>query len=78
MSVKVQVTGRDNRAVTNADVFVKWKSSGPSRERTNNSGIADLRCSGGTIEYITVRGAKVSGSIIVGNDEMIEVVYTGT
>lgn len=46
MSVKVQVAGRNNRAGANADVFVKWKTGVTSRERTNNSGIADLKCSG--------------------------------
>ena len=76
MSVKVQVTGGNNRAVANADVFVKWKSGGTSRERTNNSGIADLKCSGGTIEYISVWDKKVLGSVTVGNDEMIEVTYS--
>lgn len=77
MSVKIQVTGRNNRAVANADVFVKWKNGGTSRERTNSSGIADLKCSGGTIEYVTVWGDKVIGTITVGNDEMIEVTYSG-
>ena len=76
MSVKVQVTGENNRAVANADVFVKWKSGGTSRERTNNSGVADLKCSGGTIEYVTVWGNKVLGSVTVGNDDMLEVTYS--
>ena len=76
MSVKIQVTNRNNRAVANADVFVKWKSGSTSRERTNNSGIADLKCSGGTIEYIRVWGEEVSGSRTVSNDEFVEVTYS--
>lgn len=76
MSVKVQVTGRNNRPVVNADVFVKWKTGGTSKERTNNSGIADLNCSGGTIERITVWGEQVCGTMTVGNDALVEVVYS--
>jgi hypothetical protein len=73
MSVKVQVTDSNNRAVAKAEVFVKWKSGGFSKEHTSNSGVADLKCSGGTIEYIEVWGEKVLGTLTVGNDEMVEV-----
>lgn len=76
MSVKIQVTGRNNHAVKNAKVFVKWKSGGTSNEHTNNSGIADLKCSGGTIEYATVWGERVLSTLTVGNDELVEVTYT--
>lgn len=76
MSVRIQVTGSNNRAVRNARVFVKWKT-GTSNATTNNSGIADLKCDGGTIEYIQVWDKNVSGSITVGNDEIVEVTYPG-
>lgn len=76
MSVKVQVTGRNNRAVAKAEVVVKWRSGGLSKEYTNNSGMADLKCSGGTIEYVAVWGEKVLGTLAVGNDDIIEVTYS--
>ncbi len=76
MSVKVQVTGRNNKAVSGAKVFVKWKSGGTSTETTNNSGIADLNCSGGTIEYVTVWDERVLGSVSVGDDDIVEVTYS--
>ena len=76
MSVRVQVTGQNKRAVVNAEVFVKWKNGGTSRERTNSSGVADLNCSGGTIEYITVWSERVLGAIAVGDNDIIEVTYT--
>lgn len=75
MSVRIQVTGSNNRAVSNAKVFVKW-TTGTSNATTNNSGTADLKCDGGTIEYIQVWDKKVLGRITVGNDEIVEVTYT--
>ena len=76
MSVRVQVTGRNNRAVAGATVFVKWKTGGTSERKTNNSGVADLQCDGGTIEYVQVWNEKVLGSVTVGNDEIVEVTYS--
>lgn len=73
MSVKVQVTNSDNRAVAKAEVFVKWQAGGFSKEYTNSSGIADLKCSGGKIEYIQVWGEEVLKTITVGDNEIIQV-----
>jgi len=73
MSVKIQVTDSSGRANAKAKVFVKWVVGGISNAETNSSGIADLKCSGGTIEYITVWDEQVLGKMVVGNDQIVEV-----
>ena len=74
MSVKIQVTDAYGRPNVKARVFVKWKSGGTSNAETNASGLADLKCSGGLIEYITVWDEKVSGAVRVGDNDIFEVV----
>lgn len=73
MSVKVQVFDRDGKALTNADVFVKWKSGSTSRGSTSSNGLIDLRCSGGEIDFMTVWGKSVAHPPRVGNDDTIQV-----
>lgn len=75
MSVRVQVTDKDSKVLKNVTVTVKWQGS-TSERKTNNSGIADMECSGGTIEYIQVWDEKVCGRRVVGNDEIVEVIST--
>lgn len=76
MSVRVMVTDSSNRPIANAEVFVSWGSWQHSSRRTNSAGIADLECSGGTIEYIQVWGERVRGSMRVGDNELIRVTYS--
>jgi len=73
MSVKILVTDRNNRPIANAKVFVKWQS-GTSTEYTNSTGVADLRCSGGLIESISVNNYSVhEGRIRVGDNDTMPV-----
>jgi hypothetical protein len=74
MSVRVQVTNQSNdRPLVNAEVIVKWVSGGISNRRTNQNGVADLDCSGGTLEYVRVNGREVLGRMSVGDNDTIEV-----
>jgi hypothetical protein len=60
--------------VAQAEVIVKWQSGETSKGYTNPSGMVDLNCSGGTIEYIAVWGERVLGSTRVENNALVEVV----
>jgi hypothetical protein len=67
VSVRIQVLNDRNQPVEGAKVFVSWKGGGTSSETTNTSGIADLKCSAGTANYILVNNKEVSGSIVLGD-----------
>lgn len=53
MTVKIAVFDRLNRPVEGAMVRVNWSGS-HSYERTDRSGIADLRCSAGVCKRISI------------------------
>lgn len=54
MSAQIMVIDRNSRPISNARVFVSWYSGGHSEAKTNNSGIADLKCSPGLTNYIQI------------------------
>lgn len=76
MSVKIRVHKPDKTGVANATVRVSWSPSGQSTAQTNTNGVADLGCSGGVINRITVHDhVVVDYEVRVGNDETYSVEY---
>lgn len=63
MTVRIQVTGRNNKPVKGARVFVKWVSGGHSERYTDDNGIVDLGTSAGTAEYVQVNDQTVLGKM---------------
>lgn len=54
MTVQILVKNRLSQPVEGARVRVVWKGGGTSNERTGSNGIADLRCSAGTITHLYI------------------------
>jgi hypothetical protein len=76
MSVKVFVSDRYARPISNASIMVLWKPSGTSSGRTGSNGVLDLGCSGGVIAEVSVNGRKVvSYDVRVGDNDTFPVTY---
>ena len=76
MSVKIRVHKRDKTGVPNATVRVSWSPSGQSTAKTDDNGVADLGCSGGLINRITVHDdVVINYEVRVDDDATFSVEY---